>query len=252
MAKLKRPNKRRDVLELLEIPAIQDALRGMPLVEAASADEARLAREVERGGPNRTLFSQPMLSKYIKRIRDALTKGDLKEEAVQERLGLDHTPPLLLLLNRTSRAADARRGTRGVHTYPVYGRLQAGDWNGSDQHDGEQVGTYYTDLDLPAKGDVEPFAMRVAGLSMTDNAAAVEFPEGSMVLIDPGTEPRVGDFVMAFDVTDQTTTFKRYARLPDGTECLKPLNPSYPVINLSAYHRIVGVVAEAFLPLYRR
>jgi SOS-response transcriptional repressor LexA len=243
-------NKRKTVDAILAEPAVREILLGArrrdgglkTLTDAAAEDRLRAEEE------GRQPVTQPTLTKYLQRL--ATHVQDVP--AAWNPAWGDLATAMSTLQRRAGRQSRPKsRGSKTVHTYPVYGKVQAGDWNGSDQHDGEQTGTYYTDLDLPARGE-EPYALKVSGLSMTDNAATVEFPEGSFVLIDPATEPRPGDFVVAFDVTDQSTTFKKFARLPDGSNCLRPLNPAYPTLPLTEYHQILGVVAEAFLPLYRR
>lgn len=140
-----------------------------------------------------------------------------------------------------------------VYTYPVYGKVQAGQWNHTDViHDEQDVGTYYTTRHLPSIEGVEPYALEVRGLSMTNERASVQFPEGSKVLVSPGRNNlRPGDFVVAFDEATQETTLKRYAVF-SGTPRLVPLNPDFPTLQLGESHRIAGVVIEAMLPLYER
>lgn len=243
-----RTNKRKTVAELLQEPAVRDILLEArrydgelkTLTDVAAEDIARAAEE------GRLPITQPTLTKYLNRL--AADVLDVPE-AWQPEWG-DLAVALQTLHHRAGRQAKPKnRGSKTVHTYPVYGKVQAGGWNGSDQHDGVPTGTYYTELDLP-DGDKDPFALRVEGLSMTNGAASTEFPEGSVVLVDPNLVPTRGDFVVAFDTTDQNTTLKQLKVLPDGTQYLAPLNPAFPTLHLNEYHQLLGVVVEAFKPLY--
>lgn len=178
-------------------------------------------------------LTQPQLSHFLNYVRE------LAPEKVPERFAKRKPKP--------------RPSTRVVHTYPVYGKVQAGHWNHTDVvHDEQDIGTYYTTRHLPSVGGVEPYALEVKGLSMTNERASVQFPEGSKVLVSPGRNNlRAGDFVVAFDEATQETTLKRYAVFPEGP-MLMPLNPDFPNLPVGESHRIAGVVIEAMLPLYER
>lgn len=144
--------------------------------------------------------------------------------------------------------------TRTVRVYPVYGKVQAGMWNGSDQapHDDAEQGTFYTTRELSKVDGVEPYALKVDGESMTDNDGGRTFPSGSLALVKPGCgDLRPGDFVVAFDLTTQETAFKRYG-VEDGRPRLYPLNPAYPALDVNENHTIAGIVVEAMRPLYSR
>ena len=176
-------------------------------------------------------LNQPHLSRLIGHVRD------MAPEKVPDRL-----------LNRKPRSKSTK-----VYTYPVFGKVQAGHWNHTDVvHDEQDIGTYYTTRHLPSVDGVEPYALEVKGLSMTNERASVQFPEGSKVLVSPGRNNlRAGDFVVAFDEATQETTLKRYAVFPEGP-MLMPLNPDFPNLPVGESHRIAGVVIEAMLPLYER
>lgn len=72
------------------------------------------------------------------------------------------------------------------------------------------------------------------------------FPEGSIIVVDPGIEPRNGDYVVVrFDNTDEAT-FKRLV-IDGPSRFLKALNPAYPAIPITEDARISGVVVEVNL-----
>lgn len=86
------------------------------------------------------------------------------------------------------------------------------------------------------------FALRVRGDSMVA-PDGTGFPEGAIIIVDPALEARNGDYVVVrFQDTDEAT-FKRL--VVDGPmKLLKPLNPSYPTIQVSEDARLAGVVVE--------
>lgn len=95
------------------------------------------------------------------------------------------------------------------------------------------------------KPGAQAFALRVNGDSMTSpNPGDRSFPEGTVLIVDPGRAANAGDFVIAKDVATQQATFKRLA-YDGGRWFLKPLNPSYPTVEIDdPALRIIGRVIE--------
>ena len=87
----------------------------------------------------------------------------------------------------------------------------------------------------------DTFALKVSGDSMTNCEARESFPEGSLILVDPNQIPKSRDFVVAIDDATQDATFKELIE-DCGKLYLKPLNPQYPVMNVSESAIIKGVV----------
>lgn len=150
-----------------------------------------------------------------------------------------------------------------VYNYPVVARVPAGGFNGAPIPEGDRLGTYTTDLNIPARpGRPRPFAFKVHGDSMTNPAAApnapaadANFPSGTLVLCDPATFPDPGDFVVVLDATDESMTLKKLVnRSPEGRDLwLTPLNPAFsPIQYDDAVHQLVGVVVDAMMPMYRK
>lgn len=235
------------VEDLLGIPAVMAVLRGeaKTLTDAAKEDVLRVDAEraaAEAAGSTwdgQPAVSQPSLSRYLDRLSENL-------DEVVARLG--YTPQAL-----QGRASRPTKGSKTVHTYPVYGKVRAGltgqtlvaepaEW--ADR-------SYYTDRDLRAGDAGAPFALQVVGDSMTDDRASTHFPEGAVVLVNPNREAVSGDFVVAIDRTDGSTTFKRLRRTGQGLY-LVPLNEAYPPVPLNDDLFVAGVVEEAMLPCYSR
>jgi SOS-response transcriptional repressor LexA len=89
------------------------------------------------------------------------------------------------------------------------------------------------------------FALRVTGDSMTSPYPGdLSFPEGTIIIVDPARAAHAGDYVVAKDVGTQTATFKRLAH-DAGRWYLKPLNPTYPSIEIDdPAIRVIGRVIE--------
>lgn len=83
---------------------------------------------------------------------------------------------------------------------------------------------------------LEPYALRVVGDSMEP-----EFPDGCVIIVDPGHAPRDGSYVIvefAGDVFFRQIVF-------DGERCwLRPLNPKYGSFELKPPYTIRGGVVQ--------
>lgn len=79
------------------------------------------------------------------------------------------------------------------------------------------------------------FALRVVGDSMEP-----DFPQGSIIIVEPDMQPDPGDYVVVRNGENEAT-FKQLIK--DGPEWfLKPLNPRYPIKQLPKDAVICGVV----------
>lgn len=107
----------------------------------------------------------------------------------------------------------------------------------TDQKDGEFVMTTKT---------VGPraIALRVHGDSMVGGSGErIGFPEGAFIIVDPDITPASGSFVVARAKHGQRATFKQLVE-DGGTMYLKPLNPRYPLLELTDTGEILGVVVS--------
>jgi phage repressor protein C with HTH and peptisase S24 domain len=85
-------------------------------------------------------------------------------------------------------------------------------------------------------GALEPYALRVLGDSMEP-----EFPEGCVVIVDPGYAPRDGSYVIvefAGDVFFRQIVFEGERRF------LRPLNAKYRGFELTGPYTIRGGVVQ--------
>ncbi len=82
------------------------------------------------------------------------------------------------------------------------------------------------------------FALRVENTSMSP-----DFPPGTVLIVEPDLDPRVGDYVIVANGAAEAT-FKQLVR--DGDDwMLRPINPQFPVKPMPEHGRIVGVVVAA-------
>jgi SOS-response transcriptional repressor LexA len=87
-----------------------------------------------------------------------------------------------------------------------------------------------------ACSELEPFALRVLGDSMEP-----EFPEGCIVIVDPGHAAKQGSFVIVEYAGD---VFFRRLAVEGERRFLEPLNPKYGRFELIGPYTIRGGVVQ--------
>ena len=146
-----------------------------------------------------------------------------------------------MLAEKVAGMADYDNGQTNIMPGPrIRGRVPLISW--------VQAGMWMEIVDNFAPGDAEQwldttynarsntFALRVQGDSMEPR-----FPEGSIIIVEPNDDAVHGKFVVAKRPGENSATFKQL--VVDGGRCyLKPLNPIYPLIEITAGTQIVGVV----------
>ena len=83
---------------------------------------------------------------------------------------------------------------------------------------------------------LEPYALRVLGDSMEP-----EFPDGCVVIVDPGHTPRDGSYVVVEYAGD---VFFRQLVFDGERRFLKPLNPKYGGFELVPPYTVRGGVVQ--------
>ncbi len=67
------------------------------------------------------------------------------------------------------------------------------------------------------------------------------FPKGALILVDPSLEPQDNDYVIVGNLAEKEVSFKQL--ISDGSKrYLKPLNPRYPLSDVTESSKIFGVV----------
>lgn len=92
----------------------------------------------------------------------------------------------------------------------------------------------------------DAFALRVVGDSMVNPGEGPSFPEGSLIVVDPHKPPVNGNCVVVGLREGEKPVLKQLV-IDGPRRYLKPLNPRYPVLEMSADSRIYGVVVQAVL-----
>lgn len=127
---------------------------------------------------------------------------------------------------------------------PLISWVQAGSW--SEVQDTFAAGEAdHWERAFSSSPSESAFALVVEGESMTSPyPGELSFPSGTIIIVDPGRSAGAGDYVVAKDVNTQHATFKRLA-YDGGRWYLKPLNPSYPTIEIDdPAMRVIGRVIE--------
>lgn len=127
---------------------------------------------------------------------------------------------------------------------PIISWVQAGSLDDIDDpfHPGQADEWALAFDSLPGN---HAFALRVSGDSMTNPIpGAQSFPDGTIIIVDPDRSAGPGDYVVAKDVQTQKATFKKLTT-DGGRWYLKPLNPTYPTVEIDDPGlRVIGRVIE--------
>ncbi|VVM71322.1 LexA repressor [Pseudomonas fluorescens] len=128
---------------------------------------------------------------------------------------------------------------------PLISWIQAGSWCESapdfEPYDADQW------LSCPVPISDSGYALRVRGDSMTNFGPGRSYPAGCIIFVDPEVEYNIGDRVIARVPRTNEATFKVLAE-DAGRIYLKPINPQYPVIDITEETHICGKVVGAFVP----
>ncbi|OSM00242.1 putative HTH-type transcriptional regulator for conjugative element SXT [Magnetofaba australis IT-1] len=138
--------------------------------------------------------------------------------------------------------SDVREGPGFVGRLPLISWVQAGNW--SDVVDTYQPNDAETWIDVTKRFGENAFALRVVGDSMEPQA-----PEGSIILVDPARQAVNNSLVVARLDDEMQATFKQLI-IEGGQYLLKPLNPRYPIMDLTGRPvTICGVVRQIVIDL---
>lgn len=120
---------------------------------------------------------------------------------------------------------------------PVISWVQAGQWN--EVFDNHPVGQGEDQVTSTVKVGPHAFALKVRGDSMEP-----EFPDGSIIIVEPDREARHGSYVVVRLKEEMEATFKQLI-LDGDRKYLKPLNPRYPILEVNGKKATIsGVVVQ--------
>lgn len=127
---------------------------------------------------------------------------------------------------------------------PIINWVQAGAWSDIEPHFDLSEYENWHEIYKGRPGR-HAFALVVEGDSMmSPYPGERSFPPGTVIVVDPDRGASAGDYVVAKDVSTQKATFKRLAH-DAGRWYLRPLNPSYPTLEIDdPAIRVIGRVIE--------
>lgn len=122
---------------------------------------------------------------------------------------------------------------------PLISWEQAAVWLDREDGGGFDHSEVESWVPLTRRVSKQAFALRVSGDSMEN-----EFSEGDIIIVDPNIAAEHKRFVIAC-TEEGRATFKQLM-LDGGQKYLKPLNPRYPLLEVTAGIKVVGVVVSKY------
>lgn len=215
---------------------------------------------------NRAKFYPMVKSDISSRIRQAIKKTGKTQMEIAELVGVSNAAVTKWLksgsiaidtLTRLAKVTDnsfewLATGSEGLNNIepvptksnmsmvPLVSWVQAGSFCDAPDNIAQHQAEEY--LPCPAAIGPRGYALTVKGDSMTSpHSGDKSYPDGCVIYIDPDKEVTNGCRVVAhIEGTDQVT-FKTYVE-DAGRRYLKPINPQYPMIDITEHTRICGVV----------
>ncbi|WP_409318885.1 LexA family protein [Pseudomonas sp. KCJK9016] len=128
---------------------------------------------------------------------------------------------------------------------PIISWVQAGAWceavSNLEDYDSASW------LSCPVPISKNGYALRVQGDSMTNPGPGRSYPTGCIIFVDPEAETKTGDRVIARVPRTNEATFKILVE-DAGRQFLRPINPQYPIIEITEETHICGKVVGSFIP----
>ncbi len=131
-----------------------------------------------------------------------------------------------------------------ARTVPLISWVQAGHWG--NLVDNLTPGQAIKQIPTTVRAGSRAYALRVVGDSMTNPTGSPSFPENTILVLDPERQANSGDYVVVRQNGDTECTFKQLVR-DGGSFYLKPLNPRYPILQMSRDAVICGVLVQAVM-----
>ena len=139
---------------------------------------------------------------------------------------------------------EATIGPTRYYEYPEISWVQAGV--ACEAMDLFNVGDFEDVHPSDAWAGPNGFWLKVRGPSMT-SSNGMSFSEGMIILVAPGSDVESGQYVVAKLIDTNEATFKQFI-WDSGRAYLKPLNYSFPTVEMDDTWSIVGRVVDAKWP----
>jgi transcriptional regulator with XRE-family HTH domain len=91
----------------------------------------------------------------------------------------------------------------------------------------------------------ESFALEVENDVMT-SASGRSYTQGSLIFVDREREAKSGDRVVVINQVTLQSVFREYV-VDGGVGYLKALNTSYPIIEMTNNHTVIGVIVGSYI-----
>ncbi|WP_334597260.1 LexA family protein [Pseudomonas alvandae] len=128
---------------------------------------------------------------------------------------------------------------------PLISWVQAGAWcEAIPNFEAYEADTW---LSCPVPISNQGYALKVLGDSMTNPGPGRSYPTGCIIFVDPEAEAKTGDRVIARVPRTNEATFKILVE-DAGRQFLRPINPQYPIIDITEETHICGKVVGSFIP----
>jgi SOS-response transcriptional repressor LexA len=166
--------------------------------------------------------------------------GEKKARTIEKQAGMPYHWLEEISKNTSEPASNVMPMDRGQGDVPLISWVKAGEW--CEAVHGLEPGDAEDWIPCSTKHGKRTYALRVVGDSMTaPYPGKKSYPEGCLIFVDPDVEPNSGNRVVAKLPDSNEATFKEY-RTEGGKHYLKPLNPQYPIIEMTGDMHICGVV----------
>ena len=130
---------------------------------------------------------------------------------------------------------------------PLISWVRAGEW--AEIEDTHEPGTYEKLIPVTKRYTNRAYALRLDGDSM-QSPEGDSFPTGSIICVEPHRQANNGSYVVIRLKSSNEATFKQL--MIDGDRrYLKPLNPRYPIQEITESAVICGVVRQLVMDFDR-
>ncbi|MBD8187795.1 peptidase S24 [Pseudomonas viridiflava] len=141
-----------------------------------------------------------------------------------------------------------------IHSYmPSLGKVPMISWvDAARRYNSDNASTTADErewlwLSCPVKIGRAGYALEVSGDSMTNPGPGKTYPAGCVLFVDPELNIANGDTIIAALPNSNEATFKVLVS-DAGKQYLKPINPQYPIIEMTKDIKLCGKVVGAFVP----
>jgi len=180
--------------------------------------------------------SMVALCSWLKVRREWLEYGVLPKEQTLE----SNVFPLV-----NGEANNVREMNQRFGKVPLISWVQAGAWcEAVSNFESLDADSW---LSCPVPISKNGYALKVLGDSMTNPGPGRSYPTGCIIFVDPDAETKTGDRVIARVPRTNEATFKILVE-DAGRQFLRPINPQYPIIDITEETHICGKVVGSFIP----